>query len=337
MNVEEYKRIGGQDEGYKDIFQDVDLMMKVPPLLGKFNYCNRDATIIHIDNASRLMQGHDPKRHAAMWEDTHYLKDRVVKNNWVYATKPQKVDFSFVSLIRDDEKYQQFLASLAAQEGNASYEVIPIPNYFNQINSAFKGLNIGTDLADGKYIIYCHDDIVLSSNWLERLKHHIKNLENSNIQWGVIGPAGITLDEQGAYFLTTEQNQNIKLLDPSVINDKEFYEVSTLDELCLIVKKSSGLRFSEKTLSGFHFYGANLCLQAKQRGLRNFAIDCWTWHQSDGLKNVNDKQKFEIFYECAKTFQMWTQSIGISHWRTTTSMNTGSGSEDLMIFINSPL
>jgi len=338
MKTSEYIAIGGIDEGYKDIFQDVDLMMKITPMLGKFNYCSRDANIIHIDNATRLMQGHDPKRAAAMWEDTHYLKDRVVKNNWIYSKKQEPVDFSFITLVRDTQKYNQFLTSLSQQMGANSYEVIPIPNYFNQINSAFRGLNIGQDISNGKYLIFCHDDIILSNNWIERLKYHIRNLENNSIQWGVLGPAGITIgSEQGAYFLTTETGENIKIKDSSVINDKEIYEVGCLDELCLITKKSTGLRFSDRELSGFHFYGGNLCLESKRLGLRNFAIDCWTFHQSDGNKNVSSKEKFDLFYESAKTFQMWSMKSGITSWRTTTTKCSGPRQEDLMIFIDSPV
>jgi hypothetical protein len=41
--------------------------------------------------------------------------------------------------------------------------------------------------------------------------------------------------------------------------------VATLDELLLVIRRDSGLRFDPSL--GFHFYGADLCLQARDRGL----------------------------------------------------------------------
>jgi hypothetical protein len=55
-------------------------------------------------------------------------------------------------------------------------------------------------------------------------------------------------------------------------------EVDTLDELLLGVRKGAGLAF-EPAL-GFHFYGADACLQARSKGLRVVAVDGLCWHNS---------------------------------------------------------
>ena len=57
---------------------------------------------------------------------------------------------------------------------------------------------------------------------------------------------------------------------------------SYLDEHCLIIRKDSGLRFDEN-LTGWHMYGADICLQAYDKGLRCYAIDNRVHHLSDNL------------------------------------------------------
>jgi hypothetical protein len=53
--------------------------------------------------------------------------------------------------------------------------------------------------------------------------------------------------------------------------------VATLDELLLVIRRDSGLRFDHAL--GFHLYGAEICLQARERGLAVVAIGtlCSQW------------------------------------------------------------
>jgi len=54
--------------------------------------------------------------------------------------------------------------------------------------------------------------------------------------------------------------------------------VATLDELLLVVRRDSGLHF-EPAL-GFHLYGADICLQAHERGLAVIAVAALCHHNS---------------------------------------------------------
>ena len=54
--------------------------------------------------------------------------------------------------------------------------------------------------------------------------------------------------------------------------------VATLDELLLIVKRDSGLRFDPDL--GFHLYGADICLQASEQGLAVVALAAQCHHNS---------------------------------------------------------
>jgi hypothetical protein len=70
--------------------------------------------------------------------------------------------------------------------------------------------------------------------------------------------------------------------------------VDSLDELLLAVPKSSGLQFDPAM--GFHFYGADICLSAKERGLNAVAIDALCFH------NTIHVRLGPSFFESAKAF-----------------------------------
>ena len=56
--------------------------------------------------------------------------------------------------------------------------------------------------------------------------------------------------------------------------------VQTLDEHCMIIRKKSGLKFDHRTFQGFHFYGADICLSAMAKGMKNYGILCPLVHHS---------------------------------------------------------
>lgn len=324
MRTSDFKKVKGFDEKFSDIFQDVHLMIKIPNMLNRFNYCNRIANIIHIDNASRLQTGVDQKKHVQMWEDTHYLRKTLIENQWGRLKKPKQFDFSIITPVNNLDSYSDFLNSLKLQMGNHSVELIAIPNFYNNFNSAYKALNSGNDVASGKIIIYCHDDIAVSPEWLNKIKSHIESIENSRQKVGVIGPAGITKNEAGIYYLLNENGVPYNKVHASIdrhstVNTLPRYEVQTLDEMCLITLKSNNLRFDDVQLTGWHFYGANLCIKAMSRGMSNWSIDAYTFHKSDGSKNLSSKEKYDNYEECARRFDTWAKHLGVESWRTTTA------------------
>jgi hypothetical protein len=70
--------------------------------------------------------------------------------------------------------------------------------------------------------------------------------------------------------------------------------VGTLDELLLALPRDSPLRFDARL--GFHFYGADICLAAQEKGLEAVAIDALCYHNSPHVGLSPD------FYSIARTF-----------------------------------
>jgi GT2 family glycosyltransferase len=314
IRTDYFKSVGGFETQYGDIFQDVDLMLKIPNKLGKFNYCNRQAEIIHLDNASRLGKGADPELIKQMHKDSALLHGRAAKNGWLRKL-PKTVEFSIVTLVNDIHVYRNFTTSLKQQDGEHSVEVIAIPNFHNIFNGCGKGLNTALDISSGKYVIFCHQDIIVPKDWLIRLKRAIQSLETDNIKWGVIGPAGVTLNSVPYYYLLDGKGE--RLHTPQ--NPRN--DVFCLDELCMVIKKENNLRFRDEHISGYHFYGLDICSDAKKKGLRNFAVNAWCHHSSvDGKGNLKTKEKYDQYLQEAKNAHKYLRTQGISEWRTTTAL-----------------
>jgi hypothetical protein len=62
-------------------------------------------------------------------------------------------------------------------------------------------------------------------------------------------------------------------------------EAQSLDELVLVVRRSSELTF-DTDLPCFHLYGADICQQARARGLRSYIVPAFCVHNSNGLSRL---------------------------------------------------
>lgn len=320
---------GGFDEDYGDIFQDVDLMIKLPNMYyGKFNYCNRNAEITHIDNASRLKQPDSDTEALVkqMHKDSAVLRSKTTKNRW-RRQSPEPKDVSIITVVNDLTVYKKLLDSIKEQIGSHNVEIIGIPNFNNLFTGCGKALNTAMDLASSPVCVCVHQDVTFSKEWLNNLKRNVNHFNSNNIKWGVIGPAGVTLDSQPVYYLLNKSGE--KLQEHRV----PYREVNCLDELCLVVNKASGLKFTDNVIDGFHFYGGDICVKARTKSLKVIACDLWCHHDSeDGKGNLDTEKKYRKFVKDAIQFHKWASDKRESHWRTTTAMGQG----DKIVFFLTP-
>lgn len=176
---------------------------------------------------------------------------------------------SFVTCVSDHKKYAACV--LESLKRNAPFETIPIDNNGNRFSAA-QALNLGLERAKGNLVVFCHQDVVFPEGWVIRLLSRLEPLNS----FGVAGPAGRCTD--GGY------------AGHVIDNGKDWHypplprEVQTLDELCLVIRRDSGLKFDE-SFEQFHLYGADLCLQARLNDLPCYAVDCGLEHLSGGVKD----------------------------------------------------
>ena len=155
---------------------------------------------------------------------------------------------TFVAAVNSREILENnFLASPCLQAPHTHQVLIQ-----EGFSSAAKAYNDAIDRSANDLIVFAHQDVLFATAWIADLHRALHALENMDPNWGVLGSYGETLNDHGrGYILSGEQG----------ILGKPFFppeQVQTLDEIVLILRKSSGLRFDEH-LPNFHLHGADIC------------------------------------------------------------------------------
>lgn len=181
--------------------------------------------------------------------------------------------YSIVTCISRPEIYRAcLLDSVNKARRNHEIEIIPIINNDNRYSASI-ALNIGIDVARSDIIVFAHQDVRLLEDWFGLLSATLEALPND---WGVLGSAGIALrytyEDIGCWggALITDTvavgsvwDSDEALSKPPYWNGiKELSQVHCADECLLVLNKRTGLRF-DTLFTGFHFYGVDLCLQAR--------------------------------------------------------------------------
>ena len=203
---------------------------------------------------------------------------------------------SIVTCVNDFEAYN---ANIRDGVYAPKTQLIPVDNTDNSMSAA-QALNIGIDRAVHEIVVCCHQDVRFPIGWADALHEQLMQIGDND--FGVLGTFGIDMGGQYAGNIK-DPHSNPTLGDLPCL-------AQSLDEHCLVIRKSSGLRFDEE-LGGFHMYGADICLEAMCRGLKNYVIDARLEHLSGG--KVDDG-----FRETADKFVEKWEKRGLRGWVTTT-------------------
>ena len=140
--------------------------------------------------------------------------------------------------------------------------------------SASLAYNRAIDEARNDLIVFVHQDVHLPVSWHADFQRALSYLEQWNIAWGVLGCFGSRKGAEGGLgrvYTTGRGVHGTFLTEPE--------PVETLDEIILIIRRSSGLRF-DPTLPNFHLYGTDICTLARSRGLTNYAFQGYCIHNT---------------------------------------------------------
>jgi hypothetical protein len=197
-------------------------------------------------------------------------------------------EFSVCTLVTNSDEYREMVESFF----NAGFaenicEYIYIDNSVQNTFEAYAGLNRFLQEAKGKYIILCHQDILLHGHNLNDLRQRIEEIESLDPKWAILANAGgINLKYTAMHLIQGTGNVLHEKLLP--------LKTETVDENFILVKNEANLAFSAD-LQGFHLYGTDLCFIADILGYNSYIIDFKLVHKSDGNA---DKR----FYELKKKF-----------------------------------
>jgi|APSaa5957512535_1039671.scaffolds.fasta_scaffold51398_1 hypothetical protein len=195
--------------------------------------------------------------------------------------------FSICTLVTRKNEYEEMLETFYTKGfTNENSEFLYIDNSETNKADGYSGLNQFLAQSKGKYTIVCHQDIRLEFDNIYKLQECIKEIDKLDPNWSILGNAGVSCD-----FFT----KHIRITDPHGSDQRtsEFpAKVDSLDENFLVIKNGLNIGLS-RDLSGFHFYGTDLCLQSSLRGYSAYVINFHLRHLSPG--NVDN-----YFYSCKK-------------------------------------
>jgi len=249
----------------------------------------------------------------------------------VYGSFAKMSEFSIISCISKPDVYDEcVLHSVNACRNNHGVEFVPVLN-MEGLYSASLALNVGIDSSKSDILVICHQDVqLLGDDWFGAVKKIISQLEDD---WAIVGSAGISMDfmrgdigpwggakEVDTVAVGSVWDNDDCLDEPPYWNGiKEPTKCHCVDECLFILKKSTGLRF-DPLFNGFHFYGVDICLQARAAGYGVYCADLPIIHYgkysasftSDSrywtyLRRLHDKWKYQ-FPEMLGTHMHWAEN-----------------------------
>ena len=220
--------------------------------------------------------------------------------------------YTIATLINDPHQYIAMLASFRAGGFTPDdCEYLFIDNSEDNRTCAYRGLDAMLSAARGDVVLLCHQDVQLLSDDRQTLDRRLAELMDSDPDWALAGNAGAMAPGALALRITDPHgaDQHAGALPARVIS---------LDENFIAVRRAARIGFS-RDLTGFHFYGADICLNAATAGYHAYVIDFHLAHLSAGTKSPS-------FFASQQAFQAkWSQAFAPRWMQTTCALMRLSG------------
>ena len=214
--------------------------------------------------------------------------------------------FTIVVAVNDDEVLEKNLLLSPGLLDEGRNQLI-LRRHFGSASLAY---NSAITEAEHDIIIFLHQDLYLPHTWFPDLRRCLHLLARATANWGVLGCYGSRKGADGG--LGRVYTSGVGWHGRHIARPEP---VDTLDEINLIIRKSSGLRF-DPCLPHFHLYGPDICLKARARGMVNYAFQGCCVHNTNQLLILPEE-----FYACYRYIRrkwfyhlpIYTSCIKISH------------------------
>ena len=220
--------------------------------------------------------------------------------------------FSICSLVTDFNQYE-FMRKSFEEKGFAvgNCEFLCVDNSIENQCDAYEAINHFLRTAQGRYVILCHQDIIIHDDDCAALLNRIAEVESCDPDWGLLGNAGA-----GNF-----NEYTIRISDPHGTDTRRGgpfpASVMSLDENFIVVRAAANLAVS-RDIGGFHLYGTDLCLIASILGYSAYVIDFHLQHLSGGDSGCKTDTHFHSFAQSRRRFIAKYQRALAPRWLNTT-------------------
>jgi hypothetical protein len=212
---------------------------------------------------------------------------------------------SFVTCASNDVTLRSNLLASPCLAPHSAHRVLVVKN----CPSAADGLNIGIARSKTEWVVCVHQDVWLPARW-DRCA--LEQLDEAERRFGPIGVAGaygvgeVIAPRDASQPLAAERIGRVVDRGRMLRDGPELpARVTTLDELLLVVRRDTPLRFDPAL--GFHLYGADICLQAREQGLAVVALAAPCHHNSRSVGLP------EAFFASAQVFaRKWSHRLPVA-------------------------
>jgi hypothetical protein len=186
--------------------------------------------------------------------------------------------YSICTLVSRPSEYKEMVDSFkAAGFDEKSCEYLYINNSNENKYDAFAGINKFLLESKGKYIILCHQDILMKYDNREVLEKRIKEMDVLDPTWAIISNGG-GAEIHKIVIRITETDQILKKAGHTP------EKVRSVDENFILVKRDANLALSSD-LKGFHLYGTDLCIIGEVLGYSAYVVNFNLLHKSSGKRD----------------------------------------------------
>jgi len=167
--------------------------------------------------------------------------------------------------------------------------------------SASIAYNTGLKCAESNFVIFAHQDVYFPPGWFDKLRRKLAALESRHPNWAVVGTYGVSTNgERCGHVYTNGLGKKLGSAFEAPVS------AQSIDELLIILKRSSGLSFDEN-LPGFHLYGTDICQAAIEQGLGAYITDLFCIHNSRSIAYLGP----DFWQSCAYIRSKWKDRLPI--------------------------
>jgi Glycosyltransferase like family len=209
---------------------------------------------------------------------------------------PSVRKITFVVAVNNRKVFENNFLISPCLRGSHAYEILVQERF----ESAAKAYNDAIRRSTNELIVFCHQDLILPESWISELDQALASLERFDSNWGVLGCSGMTCDRHHWRYI---YSSGLGVSGKPLARPEP---VQTLDEIVLVLRKSSNLTFDEQ-LPHFHFYGTDICLRAASLGMTSYVISAFCIHNTH-QSLILPKE----FYDCCEYIRRtWKKKLPI--------------------------